>query len=133
MWSDRYYYINIYHDKSLRVDCKTRELVDFLRSLPELKQTSDFTFSNTDSLPYASLTLLKAYHIDSWSDKETDIEKTNLIAVVCAKSTNEEFKLLKATLIKIAAFLNWQVVDEETDDGIEDFVLWRPQESDRLI
>lgn len=133
MWSDRYYYINIYHDKNLSIECNTHLLVEFLKSLPELQQTSPFKFTNTGRLPFAELLLLRAKDADSWSEaRDTSSQKTNMIAIVCAKDTPERFQQLKATFIKIASFLNWQMVDEENDEGIEDFVLWQPEGNDRL-
>lgn len=133
MWSDRYYYINIYHDKGLSVECNTSQLVAFLRELPELQQKSPFEFTNTEQLPFAELLLLRAKDADNWSEaRDASSVKTNMIAIVCAKDSPEKFQQLKVAFIKIASFLNWQLVDEQTDDGIEDFVLWQPEGNDRL-
>jgi hypothetical protein len=127
MWSDRYYYLNIFHDTELSVHCNTGQLITFLQTLPQLKQTSDYTFTNSSNLSiFLTLSLLYARHKDSWSDKDTDPEKTNLITIVCSKDNEQNFEEHKNIFIQIAAFLNWQLVDERTDDGIEDFVLWAP-------
>ncbi|MBC8152665.1 MAG: hypothetical protein H7Z72_07120 [Bacteroidetes bacterium] len=124
MWSDKYYYLNIYHDKELRVDCDTNQLVSFLKSLSQLKQTTTTAFTNSDRLPlYIDITLLWTNHINSWSDKDRATQRTNLIAIVCAKDKLKDFQELKDTFIKIATFLTWQLVDEQNDEGIEDFIL----------
>jgi HD superfamily phosphohydrolase YqeK len=35
----------------------------------------------------------------------------------------QNFEEIKNIFIQVANFLNWQLVDEHTDDGIEEFVL----------
>ena len=127
--TDKYYYLNIFHDEFLSVHRNTQELIDFLKMLPELKQTGNFTFSNSSKFPvFIDFILLNARHLNSWSDNDTDSQKTNLIAIVCAKDKPQNFEKLKELLIKIASFLKWQLVDEHTDDGIEDFIIWAPDE-----
>ncbi len=70
MWSDKYYYLNIFHDEELSVHCNTKELIHFLKTMPELKQTGDFTFSNNSRFPLSiNFTLLYARHLTSWSDR----------------------------------------------------------------
>ena len=36
------------------------------------------------------------------------------------------FEHVKTVFIKIAAFLNWTLVEEETDDGLENYKIWHP-------
>lgn len=123
MWSDRHFYFNIYKDKSLSSHVATKSVCDYLDTLPDLKKTSDFSYCNAST----DLSILFAKSVDSWSDNDTNSEKTNLISIVCTKGDSADFEKHKTLLIKIAAFLNWQLVDEQTDDGIEDFVIWSPQ------
>jgi hypothetical protein len=49
-----------------------------------------------------------------------------MISIVCSKGDEIEFETLKAVFIRIAIFLNWKLVEEETDDGIDDNILWEP-------
>lgn len=127
MWSDKYYYLNIFHDAGLQEYADTGELVAFLKTLPELHQTGEYTFSNHRTYPtFIGLSLLYARHLNNWSEKETNAERTNLIAVVCGKSDDERFEQAKSLLVRIASFLRWQLVDEETDDGVENFIIWAP-------
>jgi hypothetical protein len=129
MWSDRYYYLNIFHDAELSVYCKTRELTDFLKTIPELKQKGEFTFSNSSLFPvFLNLILLYTPSLNSWSKNDTDHQKTNLIAIVCAKNNLRNFEQLKELLIKIASFVKWQLVDEHTDNGIENYIIWATDE-----
>lgn len=128
MWSDRYYYLNIFHDEELSVYYNTKELIDFLKTMPELKQTGNFKFSNSSQFPILiNLILLYARHLNSWNDNDTDQLKTNLITIVCTKDNLENFERLKSLFIKIATFVNWQLEDEHTDDGIENYVIWAPR------
>jgi hypothetical protein len=127
MWSDRYYYLNIYADDYLSYSHDTNDLVAFLNTLPQLKQIGPYTFRNSNSLPYfVDLSLLAAHYLTSWSSNDTG-PNTTLIAVVCAKDASADFELIKPVLVSIATYLNWQLVDEETDDGEENFILWQPR------
>lgn len=122
MWSDNYFYLSIYKDKNLSSAVATKSILEFLDALPDLKKTSDFRYGNTS----IDVLTLFAKSADSWSDKDTNSELTNLVAIVCAKGEAADFETQKNLLIKIAAFLNWQLINEQTDDGIEDFVIWSP-------
>jgi hypothetical protein len=127
MWSDRYYYLNVFHDAELSVHFNTKELIDFLKLMPELQQTGDFTFSNSSRFPISlNLILLYARHLNSWNENDTNQLKTNLIAIVCAKDDLESFERLKSIFIKIAAFVDWQLEDEHADDDIENYIIWSP-------
>ncbi|MDJ1496862.1 hypothetical protein QNI19_28260 [Cytophagaceae bacterium DM2B3-1] len=128
MWSDRYYYLNIYYDKQLSAEVSTSTLITFLQSIPQLMQYGEFEFRNIESFPFTIIFLVRAQSPTSWSDRDTDINKTNLINIVCTKGKKEDFKKIMDVLIPIASFVNWQLVDELTDDEIEDFVLWSPPE-----
>jgi hypothetical protein len=130
MWSNKYYYLNIFHDAELTVYFNTKELIDFLKTIPELKQTGNFTFSNSPQFPiYINLILLYARHLNSWNDNDTNQQKTNLITIVCTKDNPENFELLKSIFIKIATFINWQLEDEHTDDDIENLIIWSPDKN----
>jgi hypothetical protein len=127
MWSDKYYYWNIYQDKQLSADFDTQTLTSFLKSLPELEQVGDYFFQSPPPFPFADISLLYARSINSWSSNDVNDKKTNLIAIVCAKDNAENFEKLKSLFIRIATFINWQLVDEQTDEGIEDYILWQPK------
>lgn len=127
MWSEQYHYINIYHDKELSVRCSTNDLSGFLRSLPELKQKSDFEFTNSDLFPFTELLLLHAKDPDAWSSNDTNYLTTNLIAVICSRYSKEDDLKLMNLFVRIASFLKWQVVEEQTEEGVEDCILWQPE------
>ncbi|WP_131387726.1 hypothetical protein [Flavobacterium suncheonense] len=100
------------------------KLVTFLMSITELKQNSNYLFANNQGFPFTEILLLNAKNIDSWSENNFAKTKVNLLAIVCEKGNDENFQKLKMMFIKIANFLSWQLVDEETDDGIENFIIW---------
>ena len=129
MWSDRYYYLNIYKDESLSSDVSTIQLREFIATIPQLEQRGEFEFSNTASFPFTSLWLLKAKSICSWSSNDTDPKRTNLITIVCSKGDNVDFRVLESVFTQIASYLNWTLVDEETDDGIENYIIWAPEKN----
>lgn len=128
MWSDRYYYLNIYKDENLSSTFDTQELREFIQKIPELKQVNNYEFRNIASFPFTQLLLLNAKSLDHWTGSDTHQKKTNLITIVCGKSEQIDFNAMKRVFIRIAAFLKWNLVDEETDDGIENYSLWKPEE-----
>lgn len=109
MYSNYYHYINIYKDKALSESVSTKELVEFLQTIPELKQENEFTFSNRENSSFINFTLLNAKSIDSYTN--TISETTNMIAIVCSKQDEDLEKSLKIG-IKIAQFLNWKIEEE---------------------
>jgi len=127
MWSDRYYYLNIVHDLKLSSGVRTQDLTSFLCKQPEIVQVSNFKFKNAPGFPtFMNIQLLRANNYNSWSDKEVSQETTNMIAVVCTKGGLDNYELVKNLLVRIAKFLSWQLIDEETDDGVENFIVWKP-------
>lgn len=128
MWSDKYYYLNIYKNESLSGEVSTDQLVDFLSNIPELNKLGKFEFGNREPFPYTQLLLLKANSLNGWSKNDTNSKKTNLITIVCSKGENIDFEALERVFVKVASYLNWSLIDEETDDGIENHIIWKPEE-----
>ena len=127
MWSDKYYYLNIVPDLALNSGHSTKDLTAFLCKQKELVQLSDFRFQNSPDYPiFMDIQLLKANKYENWSEKDVSHETTNMIAVVCSKGDSGGYELAKEVLIGIAAYLGWRLIDEETDDGEENHLLWKP-------
>lgn len=126
MWSDRYYYLNIYKDENLSEYSDTSRLRDYISTIPELKEKGKCEFENTEKVPFIQLLMLNSSSIDNWSSEDTNSKRTNLITIVCAKGEEIDFNEIKIIFIKIASFLNWNLVDEETDEGIENYKIWEP-------
>ncbi|MEO0334231.1 MAG: hypothetical protein AAF223_21600, partial [Bacteroidota bacterium] len=98
-----------------------------INSLQEFEQEDEFGFKNKKPFPFTDMTLLNVKRLGSWSSNDSDPERTNLIAIVCAKGESVDFEEVSTAFIKIASFLNWMLVDEETDEGVEDYVIWKPE------
>lgn len=129
MWSDKYYYLNIYKDELLSEDFDTNKLREFIAQIPELIPHGEFEFRNKDPLPFIKILMLKAKNISSWSDSDTNSLRTNLISIVCTKGEEEEFEAMKKVFIKIAAHVNWTLVDEETEEGFSNYRIWSPNQN----
>lgn len=124
MWSDKYYYFNIYKNYNLSFNHDIKELREFINGIPELRQVNYYEFKNIESFSHTQLLLLKTKSIHSWSNLDIDTKHSNLIAIVCAKDGPSNFEEIKRIFIKIASFLNWKFIYEETDDGIENYTIW---------
>ena len=130
MWSDSYYYLNIYKDEKLSSEIDTDELRTFISTIPALEKNGEYKFKNTKDFPFIDLLLLKVNDVNNWNENDFNSKKTNMIAIVCSKGNEVNFKKIKFVLIKIASFLNWELVNEETDDGIENDTMWTNQIND---
>jgi len=128
MWSDKYYYLNLYKNEELSFVYDTKELRDFINRIPELYSVNNYEFTNTESFPFTQLLLLNVESLNNWTKSETHPEKTNLITIVCGKGEQIDFNELKGVFIKIASYLKWNLVEEETDEGIENYIIWKPEE-----
>lgn len=128
MWSDRFYYLNICKDLQLSKSCSTKTLIKFISSFSEIEQVNDFKYKNSSSFPFVEMLLLNTENIDSWSEKNVSPTNTNLIAIVCSKQNVNDFKKIKNILLKISTFLNWQLINEQTDDGVENYILSETKE-----
>ena len=125
MWSNKYHYLNIYYDEQLSVDRNTQEIVAFITGIPQLMQTGDFEFQNKEPFPFTHIQLLKARNLQSWNEKDTHFEKTNLIHIICTKASTMDFEEMKKVFIQIASFLAWSLTEEESENGVENHVLWK--------
>jgi hypothetical protein len=127
MWSDRYYYLNIVYDLSLSAATGTQDLTAFLNKQPELIQVADFKFRNApEFLTFIEMQLLNAHDYNRWSDHDVSPKTTNMIAIVCAKNEGDNYEPVKDLLTRIARFLGWELIDEYTDDDIENYIVWKP-------
>jgi hypothetical protein len=127
MWSPFYFYWNIYHDQQLSQSVGLVELNVFLKTLPQLVKKTDYSYRNAHGFPFTDIVLLNTRNKDNWSDRNYAGESVNLIVIVGSKSEHERIPELEALFIRIAEFTGWLLVDEYTDEGEEDFVLWQPE------
>lgn len=126
MWSPFYFYWNIYYDEQLSKPVKLTELNAFLERLPQLVKKTNYSYGNAEGFPFVDLVLLNAGSTENWSDRNCTGNSINLIAVVGSKSEPERIPEMESLFIRVAEFTGWLLVDEHTDEGEEDVVLWQP-------
>lgn len=97
------------------------DLTDFLLTFPELVQKDASSFENSTSFPLVEIKLLLANPDEDWTDSDVHHLRTNFIAVGFANDRPENFEKIKSLCIRIAAFLNWQLLDATAKTS-----LWEP-------
>lgn len=131
MWSDRYYYLNIYKNESLDGEISTKTLQAFIESIPELvEEPEGLSYRNNTDFPFIHLELLKVKNVNSWSSNDKNKKTANFIAIVCEKGNGKNKVELFKVCIQLASFLNWTLVDECTDHEEENFVIWKAENND---
>ena len=113
MYSDRYYYFNIYFDKTLSKCVDTKEVVDFLHDIEELNYEGKGSYRNIKGFPFLDMQLLSVRSIDSYSSHDFSRKETNFISVVCTKGCQNEFLELKRIFEQIISFLGWITEEDE--------------------
>ena len=98
MWSDRYYYFNIYADKELSKFVNTKELILFLNTILELKYEEKGSYRNVKGFPFLDMQLLNVKNVDSFSSNDFSEKETNFVSLVCAKGCENEFMDVKRVL-----------------------------------
>lgn len=124
MISPFYATFNICKNYQLDEFYNSAALAEFLRQMPELKQTAPHHFSNSTTFGhYLSIALLCAAPNDNWFDESPESHATNLIVVVTSRLNNAPL-FVKPILLKICRFLNWELIgddeDQNTPDDIDD-------------
>jgi len=104
----------------------------YLRGVDQMREVDPITYESTETFPGIRLMLLHAGSYESWASNPS-IRTCNLISVEGSKFANAEAETLPARharyvewLKKIADLLGWELVEEETEEGIEDLVLYKP-------
>jgi ribonuclease HIII len=130
MYSDQYFYFTLRPDLELSEKISIELVKSFLNSIEEIKEKTSVTYQNNEMYPWITLDLINAKSMNSWSSNK-DIEDVNLISIVGSKNTltdtfENKRKYYLTLLEKIADYLKWEIVEEETEDGIENFVVYKP-------
>ncbi|WP_325133352.1 hypothetical protein [Hymenobacter sp.] len=127
MWSHIYGYYEIRGAADYSVSSDTEKMRAILAGFPELKQTGLISYENAINYPWISLSLVKSNKGSYAVFAETWNRDFNMISVVCSKSENGKVPASQIDLlIKIAGILNWELIDEETDDNDEKLILYSP-------
>jgi hypothetical protein len=112
------WYVTIRSDSDYSRAADPRELVAFLRSLPELAQTGANSFREAPGEPWVSVSLAMSDR-GSYADPGRPLPSVNLVDVVCSHEHDERW--YDALAARIAAFLGWEALDEHAGR-----VVWPP-------
>ena len=95
-------------------------LVEFLRSLPELRQSGPIEFCNAAGFPWLCLTLVQADSAGNYSSNGLLQPTFNKVQLICSagEETLDAVKWYESIAGRIAAFLGWEADDEDNDDLI---------------
>jgi hypothetical protein len=86
------------------------------------------SYENAIGYPWISLSLVKSRKGNYSVSSETWNREFNMIPVVCSKSDNGKVPVAQVdVLIRIARILNWELIDEETDESDEKVILYSPK------
>ncbi|WP_103070124.1 hypothetical protein [Aquimarina sediminis] len=94
----------------------TIELVEFIKTIPELKQTDKVQFENTDDCPWGVVSLIKCDDHGCFSfDKKKHVAQVNLIELLFS-DTEESLSHYLEIGTRIAKKLDWKISDDHNDE-----------------
>ena len=127
MWSHLYGYYEIRGSADYSISADTEDMRTILADFPELKRVGLMSYENALGYPWISLCLAKSSKGSYSVSPETWNTEFNTIPVVCSKSDSGKVPAAQLDLLlRIAALLNWELLEEENDEGEEDVVLYAP-------
>jgi hypothetical protein len=128
MWSHLYGYYEIRGSENYDICDDTEDMRTILDSFHELKRIGLISYENAIGYPWISLSLVKSNKGNYSISSETWNVEFNMIPVVCSKSGNGKVPMSQINLlIRIAEILNWELIEEETDEIDEDIILYQPK------
>jgi hypothetical protein len=89
---------------------ETRQLVEFLATLPELRQTGPVAFEGAPGQPWVSVILAKRGSTGGYHTDGSFIPKIDIVELVC--SSSEDSSWYDGLASRIAAFLGWNAYEE---------------------
>lgn len=111
-----YKYLNIRFDSKYSMYKHTMRLIEFIKTIPELKQTDKVQFKNADDYPWGVISLIKCDKHGNFSlNKRECFAEVNLIEILFF-DTDESLKHYLEIGTRIANKMNWEIVDEDTDE-----------------
>lgn len=127
MWSTYYDYYEVRSSGSYDLTADTKQVQAALDAMPELERVGLMNYKNATGYSWIDLVLVKGQNGNFSCSNNTWHDDFNMIPIVCSKSDKGSVPVSQtAFLIKIAAMLNWELVNEENDAGQENIVLWNP-------
>jgi len=104
--------INIRFDSKYSVYTKTKELIEFIKTIPELMQTDKIQFGNKDNYPWGVISLIKCDEHGCFSfDKAEYLEEVNLLEILF-DDKEESLNHYLEIGTRIANKMNWEIVED---------------------
>jgi hypothetical protein len=128
MWSHLYGYYEIRGAADYSISVDTEITLAMLDGFSELKRTGLISYENAIGYPWIYLSLVKSRKGNYSVGPETWDSEFNMIPIVCIKSEDGKVPVAQVELlIRIAKILNWELIDEETDESDEKVILYSPK------
>ncbi|MGO6946860.1 hypothetical protein [Rhizobium johnstonii] len=106
------WYITI-HPPQTQLTSDTEQLVEFLKTLPELQQLRPASFGSAPGQPWLDVTIAKATEAGNWSSDGSFIPRFDRVELVCsARDPRQDW--YDELAARIAKFLGWVAVEEHT-------------------
>jgi hypothetical protein len=104
------WYLTIRSDTRYSQYISSAPLIDFLASMPELRQSGPLVFQASDGKPWVSVMLAACRPDGSYNSNGLFLPQVNVVELVCSDSADREWYEILAD--RIAVFLGWSVLDE---------------------
>jgi hypothetical protein len=128
MWSHIYGYYEIRGAADYSISVGTEIMLAILDGFSELKRTGLISYENAIGYPWISLSLVKSRNGNYSVAPETWDSEFTMIPIVCSKSENGKVPVAQVELLmRITEILNWELIDEETDESDEKVILYSPK------
>ncbi|MGY5775270.1 hypothetical protein [Rhizobium sp. LEGMi135b] len=105
------WYITI-HSRQTLATSDTRHLVEFLKTLPELRQLQPVCFANVQGLPWVDVTIATTSQSGGWSSDGKFISQFDRVELACSgRDPRQDW--YDGLAIRIAKFLGWTAIEEQ--------------------
>lgn len=104
------WYVTIRSDARYSEYADTASLVEFLNSMPMLRQTAPNEFAAADGQPWVAVTLAACRPDGNYSCNGTFNPQINVVELVCSDSHDPAWYNALAT--QMANFLGWSAVED---------------------
>lgn len=133
MYSPHYFYFYLRYDADLSESKSLESIQRHLKKVEHIEEKGRVVYKNVHSFPWIDISLLNANSYSTWALSDT-ISQCNLIAIVGSKVTDSAVETMDARythytmlLKQLADVLGWELIEEETEDGLQDYMLYRPE------
>lgn len=104
------WYLTIRSDSEYSQFTASTPLVEFLKAVPELRQTDPVSFESAIGSPWIIVTLAKCNSNGSYNSTGEFLSQVNVVELIC--SQHEVSSWYDALACRIAAFLGWSAFED---------------------